>query len=328
MEKKRRDFINCELINLKGRDIGFKEVVGSCISVVNGVGCDYAVYKVHGKYGKGDIKHVQIGSVSIQTCNLELEKDLVFYNETSEDFIHMSFLIEGEKIISLRGNNDVLNESQECYMARVEEFKGYVRLTGERPYREVNISFPYSYLQQRGIMEVNDFKSYNDNHLVHPMSNEILTILAHIQETTLEGVSKRLFLEAKLLELLALQLNNYKNGQIQKSGVNQDKILKKLYAAKQFMLENLDQNYSIKEMSRKMALNEYIFKKEFKRVFGCSVNEFYSDKKMNKAKELLKVTQLPIYEIAGEVGYKNATHFSAAFKRAYGKTPKQFRVVV
>ena len=46
---------------------------------------------------------------------------------------------------------------------------------------------------------------------------------------------------------------------------------------------------------------------------------------MKKAKELLKMTQLPIYEIAEEVGYKNATHFSAAFKRSYKESPKEYR---
>lgn len=36
-------------------------------------------------------------------------------------------------------------------------------------------------------------------------------------------------------------------------------------------------------------------------------------------------TDLPIYEIAEQIGYKNATHFSAAFKRQEGTTPKKFK---
>lgn len=46
---------------------------------------------------------------------------------------------------------------------------------------------------------------------------------------------------------------------------------------------------------------------------------------MTKAKDLLRGTQMPIYQIAEDVGYKNATHFSAAFKKYYGELPKQYR---
>ncbi len=49
---------------------------------------------------------------------------------------------------------------------------------------------------------------------------------------------------------------------------------------------------------------------------------------MDRAKDLLRSTQLPIYQIADEIGYKNATHFSAAFKRCFGMTPKNFRNVL
>ena len=45
-----------------------------------------------------------------------------------------------------------------------------------------------------------------------------------------------------------------------------------------------------------------------------------------KAKKLLEYSQKPIYEISEIVGYKNATHFTAAFKKQEGTTPKKFRM--
>ena len=46
---------------------------------------------------------------------------------------------------------------------------------------------------------------------------------------------------------------------------------------------------------------------------------------MEKAVQLLNLSNKPIYEISDLVGYKNPTHFSAAFKRNFGCTPRQFR---
>jgi AraC family transcriptional regulator len=41
---------------------------------------------------------------------------------------------------------------------------------------------------------------------------------------------------------------------------------------------------------------------------------------------LLTVTQLPIIEIAEQVGFSNQSHFTAQFRKLTGATPKQYRV--
>ena len=69
----------------------------------------------------------------------------------------------------------------------------------------------------------------------------------------------------------------------------------------------------------------HMLNKEFCRVFGYSIHEFTLAEKMNQAKLLLENTDKMIYQIAEEVGYKNATHFTAAFKKQLGVTPKQYK---
>lgn len=46
---------------------------------------------------------------------------------------------------------------------------------------------------------------------------------------------------------------------------------------------------------------------------------------MLKATELLKLTSLSIAEIGSAVGYENQLHFSRAFKRIYGISPREWR---
>lgn len=36
-------------------------------------------------------------------------------------------------------------------------------------------------------------------------------------------------------------------------------------------------------------------------------------------------TNLSVMEIADKIGYKNQRHFSTAFKRCFGKTPREMR---
>ncbi|MFC4874714.1 helix-turn-helix domain-containing protein [Negadavirga shengliensis] len=43
------------------------------------------------------------------------------------------------------------------------------------------------------------------------------------------------------------------------------------------------------------------------------------------AKTRLIETDDKLVDIAGDLGYRHATHFSAAFKKYHGKLPKDFR---
>lgn len=327
MEKKRRDFINCEILNLSKLKENFLDSIATpCESSSN---CEYfATYKLKKQFGKGRISLFKYQGLELQLSQIELIRDLVCYIEEEQQFLELAFLLEGEKIFSMRGSSDIIHESQEAYTVQNSDFKGYIRISGSRPFREIRIRLSKSYLESHGCNEIPFLKTLDQSGVIHTISNEILEVLMSFELTGLSKLSGRLFAEAKIMELLALEVGIYEKGKVVVKGNSQDKVLKKLYNARQLMINNLDQNLSIREISRELAINEYILKKEFKRVFGYSINEFYASEKMNKAKELLKSTQRPIYEIAGEIGYKNATHFSAAFKRFFGSTPKNYRNMI
>ncbi|MCC8144633.1 MAG: AraC family transcriptional regulator [Tannerellaceae bacterium] len=46
---------------------------------------------------------------------------------------------------------------------------------------------------------------------------------------------------------------------------------------------------------------------------------------MEKAKEMLQKTQLPVNEICYSIGFENVSHFSRIFKDQYGFAPTQVR---
>jgi YesN/AraC family two-component response regulator len=62
-----------------------------------------------------------------------------------------------------------------------------------------------------------------------------------------------------------------------------------------------------------------------KKATNFTFKELLQEKRLNKAKELLDRSQIPITEIVEEVGYDNISYFYRIFKNKYGKTPKQFR---
>ncbi|SNR77726.1 helix-turn-helix transcriptional regulator [Lutibacter flavus] len=329
MDKKRRDFVNCEVIDLSGAEIGINQVIAVQTNCDNDGKIVYSKHHVLPKYGCGCITNFQFDDLLISISRYKLVKDLIIKYDCDDDFTQLSFLLEGEKIISIRGvEEDIPIESHESYIANINKFKGYVRVSGVKAFKEIKIKLSKLFLLNHGFSNDFIFKKFSDKDLILPITNELFTVLTNLEDINLKGISRKIFMEAKVLELLAIQMENYKVKKPSDKIACTGKIIRKLYAVHHILKNNLDKNYSIKQLSQEVALNENLLKKEYKRVFGFSMNEFCKQEKMNKAKELLRSSQLPIYQIAEDTGYKNATHFSAAFKKYFGETPKQYREIL
>jgi AraC family transcriptional regulator len=72
-------------------------------------------------------------------------------------------------------------------------------------------------------------------------------------------------------------------------------------------------------------LSEFHFARLFKTATGDSPFRFVTRIRMERAKELLRKTRLPIFEIADRVGYQKPSHFSARFRAVLGFSPDAYR---
>ena len=63
----------------------------------------------------------------------------------------------------------------------------------------------------------------------------------------------------------------------------------------------------------------------FKKIKNTSISKYITFLRINKAKELLSFTSIPIMEISEKVGYSNQYYFSASFKKVNGLTPTEYR---
>lgn len=82
---------------------------------------------------------------------------------------------------------------------------------------------------------------------------------------------------------------------------------------------------SINDLSRRAAMSATKFKNLFKAVYGTPVYEYYQQRRMQMAAELLSSTNLSIKEVAIKVGYYNISNFTTAFKKLFKKMPQDYR---
>lgn len=95
----------------------------------------------------------------------------------------------------------------------------------------------------------------------------------------------------------------------------------KVLQTKEILEREFDQVLSIKELSRRVAINECYLKKGFKTMFGKTINEYQQHLRISKAKQLLQTEGYTVSEVALSLGYSSISHFSTAFKKATQMKP-------
>ncbi|OON92904.1 MAG: hypothetical protein ATN31_07665 [Candidatus Epulonipiscioides saccharophilum] len=89
--------------------------------------------------------------------------------------------------------------------------------------------------------------------------------------------------------------------------------------------ENLEKKITLKDLASYVHLNSNYLCTLFSSTFGQSPIEYITNKKIEKAKLLLRTTNATIEEIASILGFSSPYYFSSVFKKRIGYSPSQFR---
>jgi AraC-like DNA-binding protein len=95
----------------------------------------------------------------------------------------------------------------------------------------------------------------------------------------------------------------------------------KISRAREILIEHIGEPITIRELSRKVAINECYLKKGFKEMFGTTIFDFYQSQRMEHARYLLYEKGLSVTEVSVMLGYSSISHFSTAFKKHTGLKP-------
>lgn len=99
----------------------------------------------------------------------------------------------------------------------------------------------------------------------------------------------------------------------------------------QFVIEHMilhaKETYTISQLSEMAGIAETTFRKLFKEQTGKAPNAFMRELKLTTAaKELLRSSD-SVNSIAYEVGFEDPNYFSRMFKKTFGITPNQYRII-
>jgi len=143
-------------------------------------------------------------------------------------------------------------------------------------------------------------------------------ILSTASERVDSGVGRRLFLEGKAMELVAVLCDRLSE---EEEPVRTRSEEDKLHQARDILHQNWEHPPKTQELARQLGMGEGRLKSGFKALFGAPVMSYARSLRLEHARSLLSSRHHNVTQVAHLVGYANPSKFAAAYRRQFGIAP-------
>jgi AraC family transcriptional regulator len=146
-----------------------------------------------------------------------------------------------------------------------------------------------------------------------------------LAELKSEGFASRMYVESLANQLAIHLLRYYSSAKKLPEDPSTRLPRYKLQRATDFINDNLREDLTLERISEALSMSPYHFAHLFKQSVGLAPHRYIIERRMERAKSLLRETELSIKQIGHQVGYSNQSHFSMVFHRFTGQTPHRYR---
>jgi AraC family transcriptional regulator len=165
---------------------------------------------------------------------------------------------------------------------------------------------------------------FKDKHICHVA----MSLLHELNEANVVG---RLYADS-LATGLAIQLvrrySILRNIQIGHGGMAPHKLRKAVALIDNNLFDEAERRIGLRAVAQQIGMSYFHFSRAFKQSMGMTATTYIAERRIERAKKMLEETELPISEIALRSGFSSQSHFTTAFRRFAGATPKAFRATL
>jgi AraC family transcriptional regulator len=156
-----------------------------------------------------------------------------------------------------------------------------------------------------------------------PTVVNLLEILS--REASADDASARLFVE-RTIDLLCMQLLRHHSGFNARTPQPHRGLARwQVKLVTTYMRDHLDQEIGLDDLAKLVHLSRFHFCTAFRLATGRTPHEWLVAQRIERARDLLAQTVLPVAEVGLAVGYVTPSSFAASFRKLVGATPSEFR---
>jgi AraC family transcriptional regulator of arabinose operon len=93
----------------------------------------------------------------------------------------------------------------------------------------------------------------------------------------------------------------------------------------EYLSHNLDRRVPVDELAGAVHLSPSRLAHLFKQETGVSPRRSAELQRLERAKQLLGLTSLPVYQVPQQAGFESQFYFATRFRKVTGRTPSEFR---
>jgi AraC family transcriptional regulator len=140
-----------------------------------------------------------------------------------------------------------------------------------------------------------------------------------------QGLGSNRHIEAVKRLLSITLLRQFSVNKVATPEHQQEQVEDSLQRAIAYINENLAEELSLKAMAAVAQMSPFYFARRFKRSTGLTPNQYVTNRRMERAKQILIEQNLSVVDVAQEVGIQSQSHFNKVFREYTGVTPKAYR---
>jgi AraC family transcriptional regulator, transcriptional activator of the genes for pyochelin and ferripyochelin receptors len=286
----------------------------------------------HQSFGQIEAALLRSGHITAVEYKADLHHDLcIQYNEQQMlNTMNICFSFHGNVGIQLKQSNFTAGLSpyeHHSVYAPETEYDVNIKKNTHGFHLAIDLDYYTGLLCDKNLTTARTLEQIQNRRMVWSGTGKVNTAmtqaLSDIFYNPLTGKFRSMLIEAKVLEVIALQLDQFSTEPVRGTMPSADRDT--FHALKQFLAENFTEDLSLKGLSKTFGINEFKLKKGFRELFNTTIFDYIHDLKMKHAHKLLLDQKMFVSEVASEIGYKNPNHFSTAFKRKYGLNPKALK---
>lgn len=292
------------------------------------------ITRYHPKVGEMKFKSLLFPHMHVMNLHWKSEHDVILHDSTPVDTVNINFHMAGRLDTTFEGlSHDLHMSAGKHNLVFSPEGGDTNRVSGDESLEMFHISLDKTFFSdaigwddrwservQENLLHNRPFSGITGTANTTPVMQ---SLIRDVKQCGQPGVMRNLLVQSKILELLSLQIGQFRGPQPTDgiSATDADK----LHQLKNFLDTHFLEEHSLAELSRICLLNEFKVKKGFRELFGTTVFGYLRKMRMDYAERLLLDSSRSVEEVSDLLGYEHAQHFSIAFKKYRGINPSAFK---
>lgn len=284
----------------------------------------------HPDFGKWKERSMDLGDIKIFEHQTEITNDInVHFENENSDAVHHCMSLQGNMDANFFGFNMEARLTPLSYHTLFIPYHEYsfgmgptitnIHLEISRKYYSSFLSDSEKWSAEMKTQLLKDKLYYSGE---RKLSQVMVQTIYSIFNSPLSGSLKKLLVEAKIHELVALQLYHATDPIIRRKQSGETDMM---HAIKDFLDGKYLEPHTLRGIAKHFGVNEFTLKKGFRNQFNTTVFDYILMKRLEHGRELLRSSDKTILEVSMIVGYKYPNHFSTAFKKMFGVNPTEVR---